>query len=62
MPGPIAQSEKIIELFNREKIDPAGKQILAFAILYERELAPVAWVGPGPDPLAVEGKVRRPDR
>ena len=56
MAGPVAQSEKIIELFNREKIDPAGKKILAFAILYERGIAPVVWVGPGPDPFAAEGE------
>jgi alpha-glucoside transport system substrate-binding protein len=49
-------SEKIIELFNREKIDPAGKKILAFALLYERDVAPTVWVGPGPDPFAVEGE------
>jgi hypothetical protein len=65
MPGPVAQSEKIIRLFNREKIDPAGKKILAFAMLYERETtAPVVWVGPGPDPLAApdEGPEARQTR
>lgn len=56
--GPVARSEKLIELFNREKIDPSGKKILAFALLYEYELneAPMVWVGPGPDPFAVEGE------
>jgi hypothetical protein len=54
--GPVAQSEKITELFNREKIDPAGSKILAFAMLYERGTAPVAWVGPGPDPFAAPGE------
>jgi hypothetical protein len=56
MPGPVAQSEKLIELFIREKIDPAGSKILAFAMLYQRGIAPVAWVGPGPDPYAVPGE------
>jgi hypothetical protein len=54
--GPVTQSEKLIELFNREKIDPSGKKILAFAILFERQVAPAVWVGPGPDPFAVEGE------
>ncbi len=53
MVGPIAHSEKLVELFNKEKIDPSGKKILACAMLYERETtAPAVWVGPGPDPLA----------
>jgi HEAT repeat protein len=52
-PGPVALGEKLIELFNRRKLDPAGKKILAFAMLYEFEkTAPAVWVGPGPDPLA----------
>jgi HEAT repeat protein len=52
-PGPIALSEKLIELFDRRKLDPAGKKILAFAMLCEFEkTAPAVWVGPGPDPLA----------
>ncbi len=55
MVGPVAQSEKLVELFNREKIDPSGKKILAFAMLYERGIAPAVWVGPGPDPHAAEG-------
>ena len=54
--GPVAQSEFIIELFNRERIDPAGSKILAFAMLYERGIAPAVWVGPGPDPFAAEGE------
>ena len=56
MAGIIAQSEKLTELFNREEIDPAGKKILAFAMLYERGIAPAVWVGPGPDPYAAEGE------
>ena len=52
MAGIIAQSESSTELFNREKIDPAGKKILAFAMLYERMIAPVVWFGPGPIPDA----------
>ncbi|MGD1992930.1 MAG: hypothetical protein PVI59_07035 [Anaerolineae bacterium] len=57
MAGLIEQSEKLVELFNREEIDPAGKKILAFAMLFERETtAPVVWVGPGPDPLAAPGE------
>ncbi|MFN2237138.1 MAG: DUF308 domain-containing protein [Anaerolineales bacterium] len=55
-PAAGSPSEKIVELFNREKIDPAGKKILAFAILFEREIAPAAWVGPGDDPYGVEGE------
>lgn len=56
MAGPIAQSEKLIELFNREKIDPAGVKILAFAMMCQRDTnASVVWVGPGPDPLAAPG-------
>jgi hypothetical protein len=56
MAGPVAQSEKIRELFRRDKIDPEGKKILGFAILYELGIAPAVWVGPGPDPFAVEGE------
>ncbi len=44
-------SEVIRDLFNRERIDPGGKKILAFAIIYERDIAPAVWVGPGPDPF-----------
>ncbi len=56
MSGPVAQSRKIRELFNRERIDPSGTKILAFAMLYELGVAPYAWVGPGPDPFAARGE------
>jgi hypothetical protein len=52
-------------LFDRRKLDPAGKKILAFAMLYEFErTAPSVWVGPGPDPLAApeEGPEARQTR
>jgi hypothetical protein len=54
--GPVAQSETIKELFNREKLDPVGRKILAFAMLYEHGVAPSVWVGPGPDPFAAKGE------
>jgi len=57
MVGQIEQSEKIYELFGREKIDPEGRKILAFAILTETHMAPPIWVGkPEQDPFAVEGE------
>jgi len=46
-------SEMINDLFNRRRIDPTGERILVAALLYEREMAPYVWVGPGPDPYAV---------
>jgi hypothetical protein len=49
-------SEVIWELFERRQLDPNGRKILAFAILHERDVAPVVWVGPGPDPFEVEGE------
>lgn len=52
-------SEVIWELFERRRLDPNGKKILAFAMLYEREMAPAVWVGPGPDPFAVEGESKQ---
>jgi hypothetical protein len=47
---PVAPSDKIIELFNRERIDPSVSQILAFALLYEREIPPGVWVDCVPEP------------
>jgi len=46
-------SEMINDLFNRRRIDPTGERILVAALLYEREMAPYVWVGPGTDPYAV---------
>jgi WD40 repeat protein len=46
-------SEIIQELFDRRRLDPAGKVILAAILLCERTPAPFVWTGPGPDPYAV---------